>query len=133
MLENKIKSKKETIKLVNKYGESFGNAYIHIKINNFKKCLIVESDNKTNPAEYVMDIFEFVKPFIINNKNVHVYLDLSNYYGINNSSWLYEWIFKINNNQLIETDFIRIDKWSKLSDKMDYAILQDYLFEKFHH
>ncbi|MDK2793345.1 MAG: hypothetical protein PWQ25_2208 [Deferribacteres bacterium] len=131
MLTKKPMEQKETVKLYNKYGEYVGEAYMHIRKKREKECLIIESNKKINPAQYIENIFNFLKPFLTHNKNIHVYLDLSNYYGTNNSSWLYEWIFKTNNGQLIETDFVRIDKWSKITDREDAAMLNDYLFEKF--
>jgi hypothetical protein len=131
MLTKVINGNKEIIKLYNENGDYIGNAYVHEKIKDNNICIIIESNDKINPAKYTHSIFSFLKPILINNKNVHVYLDLSNYYGINNSSWLYEWVFKVNNNQLIETDFVRIDKWRKVSNTIDYAMLQDYLFKKF--
>ncbi|ALX09670.1 hypothetical protein M972_112772 [Acetivibrio thermocellus AD2] len=134
MLNGVVDKNKEIARLYDKNGDYVGNAYVHTKIKDGVKCIIVESDGRTNPAEYVTSIFEFLKPILSSDKNVSVYLDLANFYGINNKSWLYEWIFKINNdNQLVETGFIRIDKWSKISNKTAYTILQDYLFNKFSH
>lgn len=131
MIAHKIDEEKKIAKLYNENGEYVGKATIHLKERNGKKCIIIEADNTINPARYVSSIFNYLKHILVQERNINVYLDLSNYYGTNNSSWLYEWIFKITNNQLTEVDFVRIDKWSDISNKNDYLTLQDYLYEKF--
>lgn len=121
---------RQKVNLYDEKGNRVGKACIHIKTQDGITCIIVESDNKTNPVEYVTSLWEVLQPILYTDANVNVYVDLSDLYGLNNASWLYKLDFQTDGNRLIEVNTVRVSKWSDIADKLTRRLLQDYLFEK---
>lgn len=121
---------RQKISLYDEKGNRVGKAYIHIKTQDGVACVIVESDNRTNPVEHIASLWETLHPILCTNTNVNVYIDLSDLYGLNNASWLYKLDFQTDGNRLTEVNTVRVSKWSDIADKFTRRLLQDYLFEK---
>lgn len=120
---------RQKISLYDSDGNRIGKAYLHTRIQDGIACLIVESDNKVNPAEYIQSLWEVLRPILRACDN-NVYVDLSDLYGLKNSSWLYKLNFCVDGDRLIEVKINRVAKWSDITNKSIRRLLQDYLFEK---
>ena len=93
-----------------------------------KNTVIIEAENHINPTEYTENIYK-----ILDLKNdTFVILDLTNIYGMSKDS-LYQWIFIEENNELIDEDFISIDKidWLGKDYKESNSIFKVYFFNKY--
>ena len=93
-----------------------------------KNIVIIEAENHINPTEYTENIYK-----ILDLKNdTFVILDLTNIYGMSKDS-LYQWIFIEENNELIDEDFISIDKidWLGKDYKESNSIFKVYFFNKY--
>lgn len=120
---------RQKISLYDEKGNRVGKAYLNTRTQDGVTCLIIESDNKTNPVEYTQSLWEVLQPILRACDN-NVYVDLSDLYGLNNSSWLYKLNFCVDRGQLIEVKIDRVVQWSDIANKSICRLLQDYLFEK---
>jgi hypothetical protein len=92
-----------------------------------KVCYFIEATDKINPVEYIDEIYEMIKNILTDS---YVYLDLSNIYGIDNSSWLVRWEFVVGQQGTIEDEKLYRLKDINCFDKEEYIIIKDYLLNK---
>lgn len=96
-----------------------------IELNN-KRYVFLESSNKQNISEFSEEVYSKINKLIDIEE---VYLDLSNIYGTYNNSWLTKWKFIINNNELIDEEFYRMEELDNLN-KDEYIVVKNYIKNK---
>lgn len=119
----KCKTKEFTLKLNNCLSVS-SKVYI-VELNN-KQYVFLESDSKQNISEFSQEVYNDIIKFIDIDE---VYLDLSNIYGIYNSSWLTKWKFITEGNELIDEEFYNMKELDSLN-KDEYIIVKNYIKNK---
>lgn len=89
-------------------------------------CVIIESDNKVNPADYTQMFFDRLKD--LEHKNV--YLDLSNLYGLKSKNWFYKWKWITDQyGKLYNEEFLPISEVHDMNE-LEYEFLKKYLYTK---
>ncbi|ABR47099.1 hypothetical protein Amet_0877 [Alkaliphilus metalliredigens QYMF] len=97
-----------------------------VKFKN-RDCYFIEAVNKVNPTDYTIELFEKLRSILEPNKCL--YVDLSDIYGLKNSSWIMKWEFIMNGNQLEDERFYHV-KDLKNIDQEEYIIVKEYINSK---
>ncbi|QCX32435.1 hypothetical protein FDN13_01265 [Caloramator sp. E03] len=92
--------------------------------------VILEANKYDDPADYLEQIYNKFRDINFTKTN-YIYVDLSNYYGVNCKYWLYKWSFIEENNQLVDVEFEPILYINKITNEFDKQVICEYLQKKF--
>lgn len=92
-----------------------------------KQFCFIEATNNIDPTEFTVDIYLEISKIC---KAKSVYVDLSNLYGVECSSWLMKWEFiKDSKEQLLDERFYVMKDLVNI-DRDEYIILKEYINKK---
>lgn len=89
-----------------------------------KQICFIEAIPKIDPTEFTDDVYLEISK-ICNTKSV--YIDLSNIYGVNSSSWLMKWEFIVDSQGNLIDERFYVMKDLEDVEKDEYIILKEYI------